>query len=146
MYRDVYIEYVDQVVSSPTSWSSTHERCTDVIQTARVVHHMSIEHRGDLVRLSIAHCPHHPNDGTKSNKLHRRCEMNHLFITNNRMTSGQVRKLGLLQIALDDAVDCEVSVVESECRFEWFFPLRKTMTGKVYPLILAQLFCDPGSA
>ena len=46
------------------------KRRTRIIQTTRLVHHMLVEHRSDLVRLRIIHRPHRPNDRTESNKLH----------------------------------------------------------------------------
>ena len=88
--------------------------------------------------------PHRPDNRTKSSELHRQREMDHfiwtLFVSDSRMTRRQVRKLRMLQVALDDMLDCEVSVVER------LFPVRETMTSKVYPLALSQLFHDPGNA
>ena len=36
------------------------------------------------------------------------------------MISGQVRIYGVLQVALNDSLDCEHSVVESKHRLGWF--------------------------
>ena len=98
------------------------ERCTGMIQTTRLVHHMLVKLRRDLVRMFIVHRPHRPDNRTKSRKLHRRCEIDYLvrtlFVSDGRVTSGEIREFRILQIALDDALDREVSVVESKCRLE----------------------------
>ena len=47
------------------------ERGASMIQTTRLVHHMFIESRRDLVRLAIVHRPHRSNHRTKANELHR---------------------------------------------------------------------------
>jgi hypothetical protein len=39
-----------------------------------------------------------------------------------------------------------VSVVQSERRFEWPFPIGDTITCKVHPFIFAKLFHDPRNA
>ena len=92
--------------------------CAGMMQTTRLVHHMLIEGRRDLVRLTIVHRPQRPNHRTEANKLHRRREMDHLvrtlFIFDSRMTCREVRKFGILQFAPDDSLDCKVPVVQSE--------------------------------
>ena len=66
------------------------ERCTAMIQTTRLIRHMLIESRRDLVRLTIVHRPHRPDHRTEPNKLHRRRKMDHLvrtlFVSDSRMT------------------------------------------------------------
>ena len=98
----------------------------------------------------VAHRPHRPDHRTKSSELHRRREMDHLvrtlFVSDSRVTRREVCKFGILQIRLDDALDRETSVVESECRLEWPLPVQETMTGKVYPFVLTELVGDPGNA
>ena len=44
--------------------------CAGMIQTTRLVHHMFIKGRRDLVRLTIVYRPHRPNHRTEANKLH----------------------------------------------------------------------------
>jgi hypothetical protein len=123
------------------------ERCAGMIQTTRLVHHMLIERRRDLVCLTIVRYPHCSNHRTEANKLHRRREMDRLvrtfFISNSRMTRRKIRKFGNLQIAPDNALDCKVTVVQSERGFEWLFPIWEIMTRKVYPFVLAKLLNDP---
>ena len=50
------------------------ERCASMIQTTRRVHHILIESRRDLVRLTIVHRPHRPDHRTETSELHRRRE------------------------------------------------------------------------
>ena len=69
-----------------------------------------------------------------------------LFVPDSRMTSREVRKFGILQVGLDDALDRETSVVKSECGLEWLLPIRETMTGKVHSFVLTELVSDPGNA
>ena len=125
-------------------------RCASMIQTTRLVHHVFIERRGDLARRPIVHRLHRPNHRTEPSKLHRGREMDNLvwtlFISYSRMTCREIRKLGVLEIAPDDALDCKLSVVESERRLEWLFPIWETMTRKADPFILAKLFDDPRNA
>ena len=126
------------------------ERCAGMIQTTRLIHHMFIECRRDLVRRTIVHRPHRPNHRTKANKLHRRRKMDRLvrtvFVSDSRMTCREVCKLWILQIAPDDALDCKVSVAQSERRLERAFPIWETMTRKVNPFVLSKFFDDPRSA
>jgi hypothetical protein len=123
------------------------ERCASMIQSTRPVHHMLIEPRRDLVRLTVVHRPHRPNHRTEPCELHRRREVDHLvrtvFISDSRMTRREIRKFGVLQITSDDPLDCKVSVVESERGLEWLFPIWETMACKMNPLVLAELFDDP---
>ena len=53
------------------------------------------------------------------------------------MTPRAIREFGILQIAPNDPLDCRVSVVESERRLGWLFPIWETMTCKVDPFVLA---------
>ena len=126
------------------------ERCAGMIQTTGLVHHVLIESRRDLVRLTIVHRPHRSNHRTEANKLHCRREMDHLirtlFVSDSRMTCREIRKFGVLQIAPDDPLDCKASVVQSERRLEWLLPVWETMAGKVDPFVLAKLFDNPGNA
>ena len=120
-----------------------------MIQTTGLVHHMltSIESRGDLVSLTIVHRPHRSNHRTEVNKLHRRRKMNRLvrtvFVSDSCMTPRQIRKLGNLQIAPDNLLDCRMSIVESERGFERLFPIWETTTRKVDPFFLAKFFDEP---
>jgi hypothetical protein len=95
---------------------------------------MFIERRRDLVRRTIVHCPHRSNHRTEPSELHRRREMDHLvqtlFVSDSRMTCREIRKFGVLQIALDDASDCKVSVVQSKRGLERLFPIWETMTRR----------------
>ena len=50
-----------------------------------------------------------------------------LFVPDSRMTRKEIRKLGVLEIAPDDALDGKVPVVESERRLEWLFLTWETM-------------------
>ena len=72
--------------------------------------------------------------------------MNHLvqtlFVSDGRVARRQVRKFRVLQVAADETMYGEVSVVESKRGFERLFSVRETMTCKVHPLVLAQLICD----
>ena len=101
-----------------------YPRCMGITQTIRLVRHEPVKYGRNLGRRRIIYRPHGPDDRTKSSELHRRCEIDHLvrtfFIPDTRMTSGQVRKFGVLQVALNDSLDCEHSVAESKCRLEWF--------------------------
>ena len=119
------------------------ERRAGMIQTTRFVHHMFIERRRDLARRSIVHRPHRPNHRMEPNELHRRREMDRLVqtlsISDSRMTCREIRKFRILQIAPDDPLDCQVSVVQSERRLEWLFPIWDTMTRKVDPFVIAKL-------
>ena len=89
-----------------------------MIQTTRLIHHMLIERRRDLVRLTIVNRPHRSNHRMEPSKLHHRREMDHLvrtlFISDCRMARREIRKFGVLEIAPDDTLDCKVPVVESE--------------------------------
>ena len=67
-----------------------------------------------------------------------------LFVSDDRMESREIRKCRILQIALDDPLDCQVSVVDSG--LERLFPIWKTVTRKVGPFVLPKLFDDPTSA
>ena len=69
-----------------------------------------------------------------------------LFASDGRMTRKEIRKFGIIQIALDDPLDCKVSVVQRECRPQRLFPIWETLTRKVDPFILAKLFDDPRTA
>ena len=66
------------------------ERGAGMIQTTRLVHHMLIESRRNLCRLTVVHRPHCPDHRTEASKLHCRCEMDYLvrtfFISERRMT------------------------------------------------------------
>ena len=121
-----------------------------MIQTTRLVHHMLVKRRRNLVRLSIVHRPHRPDHRTKPNELHRRCEMDRLvrtvFVPDSRMACREIREFGILQFAPDDALDCKASVLQSKRGLEWLLPIWETMTRKVDPLILAKFFNDPRSA
>ena len=116
---------------------------------ARLIHHMFIECRRDLVRVTIVHRPHRPNHRTEPSELHRRREADRLvqtvLISDSRMTCGKIRKLWILQIALDDALDGKMSVAQSERGLERLLRVWGTMTRKVHPIILADLFDDPGN-
>ena len=57
------------------------ERSASMIQTTRLVHHMFIESRRDLVRLAVVHRPHRSDHGTEANELHCRRKMDHLVRT-----------------------------------------------------------------
>ena len=120
-----------------------------MIQPTRLVHHMLVKRRRDLVRLAIVHRPHRPNHRPEPEKLHRRCEVDHLvrtlFVSDSRMTRREIREFGVLHFAADHPLDRKASVVESECRLEWLFPVRNTVTRKVHPFALTQLFDDPGN-
>ena len=98
------------------------ERCTGMIKTARLVHHIFIESRRYLVRLTIVHRPHRPNHRMEPSQLHRRREMDHFvlafFVSDSRMTRREIRKLWILQIAPDDVLDRKVSITQSECGLE----------------------------
>jgi hypothetical protein len=126
------------------------ERCQGMIQTTRLVHHMLIESRRDLVCLTIVHRPHGPDHRTEASELHRRRKMDHLvrtlFVSDSRVTCREIRKFWVLQIASDDALDRKVPVVQSESGIERLFPIWETMTRKVDPFVLAKLFNDPRSA
>ena len=126
------------------------ERCPGMIQTTRLVHHMLVENRRDLVRLTIVHRPHRPDHRTEANKLYRRRKMDHLvrtfFVSDSRMTRGEMGKFGILQIAPHDPLDCKVSVVQSERGIERLFRIWETMTRKMGPFVLPKLFDDPRSA
>ena len=99
-------------------------RCTGMIQTARPVQHELVKCGRDLGRRRVSHQPHGPDDRTKSGELHCKCEMDHLvrilFIPDGHMTSGQVRRFGVLRVALNDSLNCEYSVAESKRRLKWF--------------------------
>ena len=68
-----------------------------------------------------------------------------IFVSDGRMACREIRRCRILQIALDDPLDCKV---ESERGLEWLFPIWETVTRKVdqLPLVLAKLFNDPSSA
>jgi hypothetical protein len=121
-----------------------------MIQTTKLVHHMLIEGRRDLVRLTIVHRPHRPDHRTEANKSHRRHEMDRLvqtlFVSDSGMRRREIRKVGIPQNAADDALDCKVSVMQSERGLEWLFPIWEIMTRKVDPFVLAKLLGDPRSA
>ena len=91
------------------------KRCAGMIQTTRLVHHMLIESRRDLLRRTIVHRLHRSNHRTEPSELHCRREMDHLvrtlFITDSRMTCRKVCKFGVLEIAPDDALDRKLPVV-----------------------------------
>ena len=57
------------------------QRCPRMIQSTRLVHHVLVKRRRDLLRLFIVHRPHRPDHGTEPSKLHRRREMDHLVRT-----------------------------------------------------------------
>ena len=122
------------------------QRCPRMIQTTRLVHHVLVRRRRDLVRLTIVHRPHRPDQGTEPSKLHRRREMNDfvraLFVSYSRMTCREIRKFRVLEIATDDLLDCKVPVVESERGLEGLYPTWETMARKVDPFVLAKLFND----
>ena len=84
------------------------ERCAGMIQMTSLVHHMLIKRRRDLVRRTIVHRPHRPDHRTETSKLHRRRKMDRLvrtlFVSDSRMTCREIRKFGILQIALDGAL------------------------------------------
>ena len=126
------------------------ERRAGMIQTTRLVHHVFIERRRDLLRSTIVHRPHRSNHRMEPSKLHRRREMDRLvwtlFVSYGRMTCREIHKFGILQFALDYVSDREVSVVESERGLEWLFPVWETMTRKADPFVPAELFNDPRSA
>ena len=126
------------------------ECCPGMIQTTRLVYHMLIKRRRDLLRLTIIHRPHRPDHRTEARKLHRRRKMDHLigtlFVSDSRVTCREIRKFGIFQITPDDVLDRKVPVVESEGRLERLFPVWETMTRKVDPLVLAKLFNDPRNA
>ena len=93
------------------------ERCAGMIQTTSLVHHMLIKRRRNPVRLTIVHCPHRPDHRTEARELHRRRKMDHLvrtlFVSDSRMTCEKIRKLGVLEIAPDDTLDCKAPVIQS---------------------------------
>ena len=62
------------------------------------------------------------------------------------MTCREIRTFGIIQIAPDDPLNGEVSVMQSERGFEWLFSIWETMTRGVDPFVLAKLFDDPRSA
>ena len=94
------------------------QRCARMIKTTRLVHHVLVKRRRDLVCLSIVHRPHRPDHRTEPSKLHRRRQMNRLvrtlLVSDSRMTRREIRKFGVLEIAPDDPLDCQLPVVESE--------------------------------
>ena len=125
------------------------ERCPGMVHPTRLVHHVLIESRGVLVRLTIVHRPHRPDHRTEANKLHRRREMDHLgalFVSDDRMECREIRKCRILQFApANDPLDCKVSVVDSG--LERLFPIWETVTRrKVGSFVLPKLFDDPTSA
>ena len=126
------------------------KRRTGVIQRTRLVRYIFIKQSRDLVCLRIGDRPHRPDHRTESSKLHRGRKMNHFvrtfFVPDCSMTRGEVRKFRILEVAPNKAMDREVSVRESERGLERPFLLRETMTSKVRPLVLTQLFSDPGNA
>ena len=126
------------------------ERCTSMIQTTRLVHHVLIKSRRDPVRRTIVHRPHRPDHRTETNKLHRRRKMDRLvwtvLVSDSRMTRREICKFGILQIAPDDVLYCKVSIGESEGGLEWLILIWKTVTRKVDPFVLAKLLNDPRSA
>ena len=76
-----------------------------------------------------------------------------LLVPDGRTTRREIRKFGILGVALNDPLDREVSVVQSERGFERLFPIWETVRRKVDPLVqtnfrvvLAELFDDPRSA
>ena len=123
------------------------KRRPGIIQPTRLVHHMLVKRRRDLVRLSIVHRPHRPNHRPEPEELHRRREADHLvrtpFVSNSRMTRREIREFGVLHFAADDLLNGKVSIVQSERRLEWLLPIWDTMTRKVHPFTLAKLFDDP---
>jgi hypothetical protein len=62
------------------------------------------------------------------------------------MTRREIRKFGIVHIAPNDPLNCEVPIVQSESGLERLFPIWETMTCKVDPFVLAKLFNDPRSA
>ena len=125
------------------------ERCTGMIQTTRLVHHMFIERRHDLARQTVVHRPRHTNHRTEPSKLHRRRQIDHLaptlFVSGIRPTCRDICKFGTLQIAPDDSLECEVPVMESERGLEWLCPICETMARKVNPFVPANFFNNPGN-
>jgi len=69
-----------------------------------------------------------------------------LFVSDGGMTCREIRKLWILQTAPDDVLDRKVSVAQSERGLERLLAIWKSMTCKVYPIILAQFFNNPRSA
>ena len=92
------------------------QRRPGMIQPTRLVHHMLVERRRDLVRLAIVYRPHRPNHRPEPKKLHRRREVDHLvrtlFVTDSRMTRREIRKFGVLHVAADDPLNRGVHRVE----------------------------------
>jgi hypothetical protein len=126
------------------------ERGASMIQTTILVHHILIESRRDLLRLTIVHSPHRPDHRTEANELHRRREMDHLvrtvFVSDSRMARREIRKFRILQFAPDESLDCKVSVVQSERGLERLLSIWDTMAREADPFVLAKLFNDPSSA
>ena len=58
------------------------------------------------------------------------------------MTARQVGELGVLQLTLDDALESQVSVIESKCRLDRLFGVLETGTCKVNPLVFLELLGD----
>ena len=97
------------------------KRRPGMIQSTRL-HHMFIKRRRDLVRLTVVHRPHRPDHGAEPNEFR------------------------VPHLATDDPLDRTVSVAQSKRRLEWMFPIWETMTRKVNPFVLAELFDDPRNA
>ena len=76
------------------------KRRTGMIQTTRLVNHMLVKHRRNLVRLAIVHRPHRPYYRTEAQELHRRREVDHLvrtlFVSDHCMARRQIREFGIL--------------------------------------------------
>ena len=66
-----------------------------------------------------------------------------LFISDRRVTRGEIRKFWILQIAPNDLLDGKIPIVEGECGFERLCTIWDTVTRKVDPFSVAKLFNDP---
>ena len=55
------------------------KRRPGVIQTVRLVHHVPVKRRRDLVRLTIVHRPHRSDHRPETKELHRRREVDRLI-------------------------------------------------------------------
>lgn len=69
-----------------------------------------------------------------------------LFAPDRAMTRGKVRKLRILQVTTNEAMNSEVSVRENERGLERLFLVQETIAGKMNPLVLTQLLGNPGNA